>query len=135
MGDPTRPTPDQIATLVHDFYDQVREDPLLGPVFERHLHDGWDPHLERMIAFWSNVLLGTVGFQGNPVRTHRAIAELRPDHFDRWLELFAEVTDRLFEPTLAREVQGRAARMRVVLERHLTGIPIETTSTSNPLVS
>lgn len=105
-----------IRGMVHAFYARVRDDELLGPVFAPRVGDAWDPHLERMVAFWSAVLLGRPGFRGDPVGKHRAIPELTPEHFDRWLALFAEVLDERFPAPVAADIHARASRMRVVLE-------------------
>ena len=102
--------------MVHTFYDRVREDPLLAPVFEEHVGDRWDRHLPHMVSFWSNVLLGVPGFVGDPVGKHRALQEITPAHFDRWLDLFAEVLSELFAPDLAADIHGRATRMRYALQ-------------------
>ena len=39
-----------IARLVDAFYDRVRVDPLIGPVFNERISD-WAPHLEQMRLF------------------------------------------------------------------------------------
>lgn len=39
-----------LHTLVHRFYDRVRADEVLGPVFAARITD-WGPHLERMVTF------------------------------------------------------------------------------------
>ncbi|OZB16084.1 MAG: preprotein translocase, partial [Rhodobacterales bacterium 34-62-10] len=41
-----------LRNLVHTFYDKVRRDVTLGPIFAARITD-WGPHLERMVAFWS----------------------------------------------------------------------------------
>ncbi len=112
-----RPTPVQIREMVEAFYVQVRTDPLLGPVFAQRITD-WSPHLDRMTAFWSGILLAQGGYIGDPIGKHRAIAELEPAHFDRWLELFHAVVSEQFDPGMAANIYGRALRMRVVLERN-----------------
>ena len=110
-------TEEAIRDLVHTFYARVRSDPTLGPVFEARLADRWAGHLERMCAFWSSVLLGTRRFQGDPMGAHLGLPGIEAAHFDRWMELFrVTAADRLPEH-LALDVAGRAARMRVALER------------------
>jgi hemoglobin len=94
-----------IHTLVHQFYDEVRADPVLGPVFDKAIGDRWDAHLARMVEFWSTVMLGTRNFQGNVFGTHMALQGVEPDHFQRWLGMFFATTDRLFAPEVAREFQ------------------------------
>lgn len=112
-----RITEQEIRDLVFAFYDRVRADELLGPVFESRLSDRWEPHLEKMCDFWSSILLGTGRFNGNPVQTHALVPGISPAHFDRWLELFQLTASETLRPELAMDVVGRAHRMRVVLDR------------------
>jgi hemoglobin len=58
-----------IDRLVRGFYARVREDALLGPVFAARIAD-WDPHLQRMCAFWSSVALLTGRYHGRPTEKH-----------------------------------------------------------------
>jgi hemoglobin len=105
-----------IRTMVETFYGRVRHDPLLGPVFEERLGGSWPDHISRMVDFWASVLLGAGRYQGNPLAKHRAIPELGPEHFDRWLELFEEVLGEVFPDYVTSDVLGRARRMRLVLD-------------------
>lgn len=105
-----------IREMVERFYGRVQEDDLLGPVFARHMSADWPEHLDRMVDFWSSVLLASGRFRGNPRAKHDAIPGLTPDHFDRWLELFEEEVMRLFPEHVGQDILGRARRMRVVLD-------------------
>lgn len=105
-----------VRRLVQAFYERVRDDDLLGPVFEARLSTDWDHHLDRMVAFWSGVLLGRPGFRGDPVGVHRAIPGLGPHHFDRWLDLFGATLEDVVPGPAAADILARASRMRVVLE-------------------
>lgn len=61
----------QIERLVHGFYEKVREDPELGPIFAGAIaDDAWPAHLERMVAFWTTILLGRREYLGNPMMAH-----------------------------------------------------------------
>jgi hemoglobin len=86
-----------IRDQVHAFYAKVREDPEIGPVFTARITD-WGPHLERMCAFWSSVLLMTGRYHGRPMQMHAAISEITPAHFARWLALFAETARETCPP-------------------------------------
>lgn len=121
--DHPRITEEQIHSLVHGFYGRIREDSELGPIFERRFAGRWEPHLDRMCDFWSTVMLATGRYRGNPVANHQRIPELRSEHFDRWLALFGEVARELLPEHIARDVEGRAMRMRIVLEKHLPVTP------------
>lgn len=78
----------KISELVDRFYAQARLDPLLGPVFSAAIGADWDPHLVKMKAFWSTVMLGARTYKGNPRAAHLALPLVTRDHFDRWLELW-----------------------------------------------
>lgn len=76
-----------IDTLVHAFYDRIRSDAVLGPIFAARISD-WTPHLERMCAFWSSVTLMSGRYHGRPMQAHAPLP-VGGSHFDRWLALFA----------------------------------------------
>lgn len=82
---------DAIAEMVRRFYRDVAQDDLLGPLFNDVARVDWAEHLPKLTAFWCRALLGTEGYVGNPFRAHQVVHEqspFRPDHFERWLDLF-----------------------------------------------
>jgi len=107
---------DAIHTLVHQFYDDVRADAVLGPVFDKAIGEHWDEHLARMVEFWSTVMLGTHSFQGNVFGTHMALSGVEPDHFRRWLALFQATTTRLFDEQTAHEFMQVGQRIAASLQ-------------------
>lgn len=98
-----------LRDLVHRFYDRVRADPVLGPVFAVRITD-WAPHLERMVAFWSSVALMTGRYHGAPVPAH-ATLPVTWAHFDRWLDLFRQTATEVCPPAGAAHVIERAERI------------------------
>lgn len=108
---------DQIRELVYCFYAAVREDAMLGPVFETRIRDDWEPHLQKMCDFWSSVLLGSRRFQGDPMQRHVGIPGISPALFDRWMTLFRKTAAETLPEHIALDIVGRAARMRMALER------------------
>ncbi|MEZ5843775.1 MAG: group III truncated hemoglobin [Hyphomicrobiaceae bacterium] len=77
-----------IHRLVHAFYDRIRADEMLGPVFAEQIAD-WTPHLDKMCAFWSSVTLMSGRYHGRPMPAHARLP-VSASHFDRWLALFEE---------------------------------------------
>lgn len=77
----------EIRLLVDSFYQAVRRDDLLGPVFARHVRD-WSLHLPKMYDFWSTVVRRTGRYAGRPFEAHRVLPDLTAAHFDRWLTLW-----------------------------------------------
>ena len=102
---------DGIRRLVDAFYDKVRLDAELGPIFLRAIPGDWEPHLTRMYAFWSSVMLTTGRYKGNPVVKHLVIPGIQPHLFERWLALFNETCGELFEDGVSEEFRAKAARI------------------------
>jgi hemoglobin len=103
-----------IERLVRGFYARVRQDELLGPVFASRIAD-WEPHLQRMCAFWSSVALLTGRYHGQPMPKHMPLP-IDARHFDRWLALFAETAHELCPPAAAAHFIERSQRIGESLE-------------------
>jgi len=113
---------DEIVRLVDAFYTRVREDDLLGPIFDEVARVDWAEHLPKMYAFWETVLFGAGTFRGNPLAVHSALAQKTPltsREFDRWVELFQATVDELFEGPVAEDARMRAARIAFTMQHHL----------------
>lgn len=114
---------DNLRVLVTTFYDRVRLDALLGPIFEVRIGASWERHMDRMVDFWSSVLLGTGRFRGNPMLKHALIPDLSPAHFDHWMEMFEATVGALYDAEPAAQILMRARNMRRGLERYAVAVP------------
>lgn len=103
-----------IDKLVRGFYARVREDALLGPIFEERVAD-WEGHLLNLIAFWSSVMLSTGTYSGRPMPKH-AVLPIDGTHFARWLELFESSARDLCPGIAAERFIDRAHRMAESLQ-------------------
>ena len=108
-----------IARLVDGFYDRVRADPLIGPVFAERIRD-WGPHLAQMKLFWSSVALMSGVYHGRPMPKHLPLP-VDGRHFDRWLELFRATARDLCPPAAADHFIERAERIAESLELGIAG--------------
>ena len=102
---------DALCRLVDAFYVKVRADPELGPVFARAIPGDWQPHLTKMYAFWSSVMLTGGRYKGNPVVKHFAIPGMTPELFSRWLALFDAACRELFDEDVHAAFRGKAERI------------------------
>jgi hemoglobin len=112
-----------VELLVRTFYRAAAMDDLLGPVFAA-AHVDWPSHLATVTDFWMWQLLGVRGYEGNPLLAHRpahAVTPFTDAHFARWLALFTETVDELFEGPTAELAKQRAAKMARALARLLRG--------------
>ena len=74
----SEPSEANIRELVYAFYDRVRADALLGPVFEQKIAGRWDEHLPKMCLFWGSLVLGWKQYRGNVQQTHQPLEGLGP---------------------------------------------------------
>ncbi len=79
-----------VSELVNAFYSRIREDRLLGPIFDEAIRDRWGHHLEKMKDFWATVALNAGRYSGEPIQAHKKLVEVQSWHFDVWLEMFEE---------------------------------------------
>lgn len=112
-------TIDDIKKLVDVFYERIRNDALLAPVFNERIQDKWPEHLEKMYRFWQTVLLEEHTYLGSPFLPH---AKLPVDHrhFKAWMDLFIKTVDELFTGLKAEEAKWRAAKMAELFEAKIT---------------
>ena len=104
---------EDIILLVNTFYQRVREDKFLGPVFEERIQDNWDQHLSTMYDFWVTLLFGKEAYRGNPFAKHIGLP-VSGTHFQRWLQLFNNTLNDLFEgerKELASKKAGNIAQV------------------------
>jgi hemoglobin len=118
-------TEDAIRNLVDSFYEKVRGDPALGPIFETALHGEWGAHLPKMYDFWSSVMLTTGRYKGNPMLAHMRLPPFPPELFQRWLELFGETARELCTSELATSFETKARRIAESLKLALYYRPAE----------
>jgi len=103
---------DGIRQLVDAFYDKVRpRRRTCADFFCGAIPGDWEPHLARMYAFWSSVMLTTGRYKGNPVVKHLVIPGIQPHLFERWLALFNETCGELFDDGVSEEFRAKAARI------------------------
>jgi hemoglobin len=120
-----------IERLVNRFYERVRGDDLLGPIFDDVAQTDWARHLPKMYDFWEGVLFGVPGFRGNPLFVHRELARRLPlgdREFGRWLGLFHESVDTLFSGPCAEGAKARAVRIAAVMQHHIAADSASLTS-------
>jgi hemoglobin len=107
-----------IKVLVDNFYTKIRDEKLLGPIFNGIIGDNWPAHLTKMYGFWQTLLLDTPAYSGSPFLKHAKLP-IAKEHFDRWMELFNETVDEHFSGAKADEAKWRAARMSEMFQYKL----------------
>ena len=113
-----------IARLVDTFYQRVRADPTLGPIFDGVIRDRWDHHLPRMKEFWASVALHAGTYSGQPVPAHVKLTHVQRSDFQLWLKLFRETLEQTAPtPEVIDYFMERAQRIAESLQLAMFGFP------------
>ncbi len=115
-------SPEAVRLLVNSFYEKVRVDPLIGPIFTDVAQVDWSSHLPKMYPFWETIILGNNAYDGHPFRPHLVVNQqhtLQPEHFERWLQLFYATLAENFTGETAEQVRQRATQIAMVWNQKL----------------
>ena len=120
---------EDLQLLLERFYDQVKQDAVIGYLFNDVAKVDWDKHLPLIVSFWEQVIFHTGDYRGNPMLAHKKLHQLsplKPEHFDRWLELFLHTLDGLFEGQNAELARQRAMSIATMMRIKVLhdGIPV-----------
>lgn len=113
---------EDIIRLIDLFYSKVNKDDILSPYFNEAVKVDWKTHLPRMYDFWETVLFAKNAYQGNPMAKHKlvdAIMKLTPEAFERWLALFNETLDELFEGSITEKAKFSANTIATTLQNRI----------------
>lgn len=108
-----------VKRLVVAFYEKVRKDITLGPIFNQLISD-WQRHFELLTDFWETQLFLKRKYHGNPVLAHQEVDtkinnSVTSKHFGLWLNLWFETIDEHHEGETAWIAKNRAKKMSTML--------------------
>ncbi len=75
-----------ISRPLRDFYADVHQDQLIGPIFNAKIKD-WNHHWEIITSFWET-LIGGPSIYARPMPMKHLPLGLRTEDFERWLFLW-----------------------------------------------
>lgn len=107
--------------MVDTFYGRVQEDDSIGPIFNSKLAGRWPIHLEKMYTFWQTILLDEYTYSGRPFPPHAQLP-IEAAHFERWLQIFDQTVNDLFEGPVAEEAKSRGRKMAALFQVKLDHI-------------
>jgi hemoglobin len=114
---------EDLVILVNTFYDRVKADEVIGHIFNTIIGDDWSVHLPIMYSFWNTVLFGEEGYKGQAIAKHIEIDRripLRQEHFDRWISLWRDTVDAMFEGPNATRIKEKALTMLQLIQFKVT---------------
>ncbi|WP_430612753.1 group III truncated hemoglobin [Flavobacterium sp. JP2137] len=109
----------QLSFIVTTFYDAVRQDAELGPIFNATITE-WDEHLEKITDFWATHIFGDKTYTGNPVLAHQQLDQqfdesISPHHFGTWLFYWLQTINTHFSGPNAETLKDKSRKMQTIL--------------------
>ncbi|SCA56309.1 conserved hypothetical protein [Candidatus Terasakiella magnetica] len=105
---------DTLRVMLTAFYDDVQKDEMIGPIFTKKIgttEEDWAPHMERVVKFWTSVLLNSKEYGGGFMIKHAALPKLEMDHFRRWMEIFMRAVEQHFATSQSIEITIKAQEL------------------------
>lgn len=112
-----------IESLLRRFYGRVLVDDVLAEPFTEIRELGLDSHLPVMCDFWETVLFRAGLYKGSAVRIHQSVHDLHQlhaSHFLRWLSLWNDTIDQMYDGPVAETARTQAARIARAMHHRLT---------------
>lgn len=113
---------EDIQFLVETFYQAALTDPLIGPVFSAAKFD-LQQHVPVMVSFWETILFDVITYRGNPMLKHLALNQmvrLKPEHFERWMEIWEKTVQQHYTGPLAEKAIIRARSIAQLMDYKIT---------------
>jgi hemoglobin len=121
---------EDIDRLMNAFYSRALVDEVIGYIFTDVAKLDMEHHLPVIGDFWETLLFQTGEYARhgrNPLRVHAELdkkTSLMPGHFERWLLIFNETVDQLFEGPVSDYVKLRAEAIAGNMLRYLGREPV-----------
>ena len=107
-----------LKILVDAFYDRVRKDDEIGPIFNQIITD-WPSHLEKITDFWNQHIFGVQAYKGNPIEVHNQVDttmhhQITAHNFGTWLFYWIQTLDELYEGKNVDLLKFKARKMQTI---------------------
>lgn len=101
-----------LREVVYVFYDKVRNDEVLAPIFNKAIGPKWDRHIEKVYQFWLMATRLGTGYQaGNFMPAHLRHSSIGAAAASRWLALFKQTLAERCSPEIGDVLFDIANRM------------------------
>ncbi len=107
-----------LEKLMVSFYGKALKDDVIGFFFTEVVALNMDTHMPIIVDFWETVVFNKTKYHGNTFGVHEHIHQLsafRDEHFLRWVSLFKQTVDALFEGDKAALIKQRAESIATVM--------------------
>ena len=114
-------TQEDIYIIVDEFYKKLFADDKISYIFTDiiPIHKKLEEHLQMLVKFWSQALLGTGGYFNNMVQIHIGLhmkSTLTKELFDIWLNHFETAIDENFKGTNCERMKNQANNLSTIMQ-------------------
>lgn len=113
-----------LERLLTDFYTKVFADDLIAFFFTDVEPLNMETHIPVITDFWEAIVFGARNYRKNVMEIHQHIsakAMIEKKHLDRWVLLFTQTIDTLFEGPNATLMKQRATSIATLMQIKLGG--------------
>jgi hemoglobin len=112
-----------LEKMLEAFYKKVFKDDLISHFFLEVVPLDLETHIPVITDFWESVLLDGRGYRKNVMGIHLDISKksrIEKAHLDRWIKIFTETVDEMFEGTKASLAKQRAVSIATMMNIKIT---------------
>jgi hemoglobin len=112
-----------LEKMLEAFYKKVFKDDLISHFFLEVVPLDLETHIPVITDFWESVLLDGRGYRKNVMEIHLDISKksrIEKAHLDRWIKIFTETVDEMFEGTKASLAKQRAVSIATMMNIKIT---------------
>lgn len=108
-----------VDLLIYLFYEKAIKDKEIGHFFTNVVELDLKTHLPVIGDFWESILLKNSFYKGNPMLKHLELTKkspIAPKHFERWLKIWEETVNHLFNGPVAQEAIEKANQIAQLMQ-------------------
>jgi hemoglobin len=118
---------EDLEKMLGAFYKKAFKDDLISHFFIEVVPLNLETHIPHITDFWESVLLDGRGYRKNVMEIHLDISKkskIEKAHLDRWVKIFSETVDEMFEGTKASLAKQRAMSIATMMNIKIMGTKI-----------
>lgn len=110
---------EDLVKMLTAFYQKAFQDELIGRFFIEVVPLDLAIHIPVIADFWEAIVFNTHGYRKNVMEVHQHIhhlSNIKKEHLERWVKLFTETIDEMFEGEKATLMKHRARSIATLMD-------------------
>ena len=114
-----------ITRMVRSFYEKLLREPEFEHIFLQVAKVDILEHIDMIVDFWESAVFHTGMYKRNTLETHVSLHmkyPLKDDHFKKWLEVFEQNIDDIFEGENVETAKLRARSIAGIMKMKINNL-------------